>query len=38
MNQPIPAAAQARASKINPNSLRFILNWTEEVRRLLAPR
>ena len=38
MNQPIPEAAQARASKINPNSLRFVLNWTQEVQRLLAPR
>ena len=38
MNQPIPEAAQARASRISPTSLRFILNWTEEVQRLIAPR
>jgi hypothetical protein len=38
MNQPIPEAAQARAARINPTSLQFILNWTQEVQRLLTPR
>ena len=38
MNQPIAEAAQARASKINPTSLRFVLNWTEEVQRLLETK
>jgi eukaryotic-like serine/threonine-protein kinase len=38
MNQAIAEAAQARASKINPISLRFVLNWTQEVQRLLTPR
>jgi hypothetical protein len=38
MNQAIPEAAQARAARLAPSSLRFILNWTEGVRELLAPR
>jgi eukaryotic-like serine/threonine-protein kinase len=35
--QGVPEVAAERARKIFPSSLRFILNWTEEVRRLLNP-
>jgi eukaryotic-like serine/threonine-protein kinase len=35
--QGAPEVAAERARKINPSSLRFILNWTDEVRRLLHP-
>jgi eukaryotic-like serine/threonine-protein kinase len=38
MNQPIAAAAEARARRLAPTSLRFIMNWTQEVQRLLSPR
>lgn len=34
-NQSIPEVAADRARKIYPSSLRLILNWTEEVQRLL---
>jgi hypothetical protein len=37
MNQPIPEAAQARASRTNPSSLRFVLNWTQGIQQLLNP-
>ena len=38
LNQPKADAAAERDLKIFPPSLRFMLNWTDEVRRLLAPR
>jgi Tol biopolymer transport system component len=38
MNEPIANVAARRASAIFPPRLRFVSNWTEEVRRLLAPR
>ena len=38
LNQPIPEAQQERARRLSPVSLRFILNWRDEVRRLFAPR
>jgi hypothetical protein len=34
----IAEAAQERNRRIFPSSLRFVVNWTEEVRQLLAPR
>jgi serine/threonine-protein kinase len=34
MNQAIPEAARERELKISPASLRFVLNWTEEVKSL----
>ena len=37
-NQVMTEAAQERNRKIFPSSLRFVVNWTEEVRQLLAPR
>jgi eukaryotic-like serine/threonine-protein kinase len=37
-NQVIAEAAQERNRRIFPSSLRFVVNWTEEVRQLLAPR
>ena len=37
-NQPVPDAALARNRRIFPSTLRFVLNWTEEAGRLLAPR
>jgi hypothetical protein len=37
MNQAIPEAAQARASRIAPTSLRFVLNWTQAIQQLLNP-
>jgi Tol biopolymer transport system component len=35
MNQAIPEAAQARAGRINPGTLRFLLNWTQGIQQLL---
>jgi hypothetical protein len=37
-NQGIPEVAAERVRKIYPASLRFILNWTEEVQRALNSR
>ena len=37
-NQVIAEAAQERNRRIFPGSLRFVVNWTAEVRNLLAPR
>jgi serine/threonine-protein kinase len=37
-NQGIPEVAAERVQKIYPSSLRFIMNWTQEVQRLLQPR
>jgi hypothetical protein len=36
LNQPIVDRLEERDRKINPSSLRIILNWTEETKRLLA--
>ena len=38
MNQPIPEAQQERARRLSPVSLRFILNWRDDVRQLFARR
>jgi len=38
LNQAIPDAQQERARRLSPVSLRFILNWRDDVRRLFAPR
>ena len=38
VNQPITDVAAERARTIYPSRLRFVENWTEDVRRLLAPR
>jgi len=38
LNQGIPEAAQERARRLSPVSLRVILNWRDDVRRLFAPR
>src|SRR5688572_5579200 len=38
LNQVIPEAATERQRKLFPTSLRFVVNWTEEVRQLLTPR
>jgi serine/threonine-protein kinase len=38
LNQPVADAAIERNLKIFPSTLRFVLNWTQEVQRLLAPR
>ena len=38
INQPVAEAATERNRRMFPTSLRFVLNWTEDVRRLLAPR
>jgi eukaryotic-like serine/threonine-protein kinase len=37
-NQAIPEAALERQRRLLPTSLRFVLNWTGEVRQLLATR
>jgi len=36
--QAAPAVAADRVRKIYPSSLRFVLNWTDEVRRQLDAR
>ena len=36
LNQPMTERAEERDRKIFPTTLRFILNWTDEVQRLLA--
>lgn len=39
LNQPIPEPADERNKKIFPSTIRIVLNWGEEVRRLLtAPK
>jgi hypothetical protein len=38
MNLPIPEAAEERNRKLAPSSLRFVLNWSHEVQRLLATK
>jgi eukaryotic-like serine/threonine-protein kinase len=38
LNQPIPDAAQERSRRMAPVSLRFVLNWTQGIQQLLAPR
>jgi serine/threonine-protein kinase len=38
LNQPIPEAAQERARTLSPTSLRFVLNWTQGIQQLFAPR
>jgi serine/threonine protein kinase len=38
LNQAVTEAAAERNRKIFPSSLRFVLNWTEELRQRLAPR
>ena len=38
INQPVDEAATERNRRMFPTSLRFVLNWTEDVRRLLATR
>ena len=38
LNQASPEAQQERARRLSPVSLRFILNWRDDVRRLFAPR
>jgi hypothetical protein len=38
LNQPVAEASTERDRQIFPSSLRFVLNWTQEVQRLLAPR
>jgi serine/threonine protein kinase len=38
MNQAIPEAAEERSRKIFPSTLRLILNWTEDTKRLLASK
>lgn len=37
VNQPITDVAAERARVMFPSGLRFVLNWTEEIERLLAP-
>ena len=36
LNQAIPDTANERAQKIFPSTLRLILNWTDDVQKLLA--
>jgi Tol biopolymer transport system component len=38
VNQPIGNVAAERVREFFPSRLRLVLNWTEEVHRLLAPR
>jgi serine/threonine-protein kinase len=37
-NQTITEAAQQRQRALQPTTLRFVVNWTQEVRQLLTPR
>ena len=36
LNQAVPDAGEERIRKIFPSQLRFVLNWSQEIRRLLA--
>ena len=36
LNQPVADAAAARILRTNPTSLRFVMNWTQEIRKLLV--
>ena len=36
LNQAIPEAAVARAQRIAPSSLRFVMNWTQGIQQLLT--
>jgi hypothetical protein len=37
MRQPIREQVDERNKKIFPSTLRIVLNWTEELQRLLSP-